>query len=231
MDEEPSFTPGLFAFLRELAANNDRAWFAANKDRYEAEVKEPALAFVEDVAHRFPQSCPAFVADARPTGGSMFRIHRDTRFANDKTPYKTHVGLRFRHRDGRDVPAPVYYLHLEPGNVFVGAGCFHPDPALLRAIRDRMLTKPEAWTAAVGDPAFTERFRLGGSSLKRAPAGVPADHPLIEDLKRKDVAAFAQLTEADALAPGFLDVFDELCRTAAPFVRFLCDAARVPYEV
>ena len=103
-----------------------------------------------------------------------------------------------------------------------GAAARHPRPHA---------HKPEAWT-----PRSATRVRGAlparrGSALKRAPAGSPADHPLIEDLKRKDVAGFAQLTEADALAPGFLDVFDELCRTAAPLVRFLCDAAGVPYEV
>src|SRR4051794_36073157 len=118
-DEAPSFSPDLFAFLRELAANNDREWFAANKARYVAEVQEPALAFVEDVGMRLPQVSRHFVADTRTVGGSVFRIYRDTRFAKDKTPYKTHTGIQFRHARSRDVHAPGFYLHLEPGSVFM----------------------------------------------------------------------------------------------------------------
>src|SRR3954470_21671845 len=97
-DESPSFSPALFTFLRDLAANNDREWFAANKARYVAEVQEPALAFIEDVGMRLPEEIsPHFVADPRTTGGSLFRIYRDTRFSKDKTPYKTHCGVQFRH--------------------------------------------------------------------------------------------------------------------------------------
>src|SRR5918992_6326144 len=111
--EAPSFTPDLFAFLRELAANNDREWFAANKTRYVADVQEPALAFIEDVGVRLPEVSGHFVADARTVGGSLFRIYRDTRFSKDKTPYKTHVGIQLRHESGKDVHAPGFYLHLE----------------------------------------------------------------------------------------------------------------------
>src|SRR6266540_6924850 len=79
--EAPSFSPALFAFLRELAANNDREWFAANKARYVEAVQEPALAFIEDVDPLLRQLSPHFVCDARTVGGSLFRIYRDTRFS------------------------------------------------------------------------------------------------------------------------------------------------------
>src|SRR3954469_22824872 len=95
--EEASFSPELFAFLRDLADNNDREWFTANKARYVADVQEPGLAFVEDVGLRLGDLSRHFVADPRPTGGSLFRIYRDIRFAKDKTPYKTHAGIQFRH--------------------------------------------------------------------------------------------------------------------------------------
>src|SRR3954454_1295433 len=109
--EEPSFTPELFAFLRELAANNEREWFIAHKARYVAEVQEPALAFVEDVGMRLPDVSRHLVADARPSGGSLFRIYRDVRFSKDKSPYKTQVGIQFRHAQSRDVHAPGFYLN------------------------------------------------------------------------------------------------------------------------
>ena len=92
-----SFGPELFAFLAELELNNNREWFGANRHRYEEHLLEPALAFIEDFAPRLQKISPHFRADARPSGGSLFRIYRDTRFSKDKSPYKTHVGLHFRH--------------------------------------------------------------------------------------------------------------------------------------
>ena len=116
--EAPSFSPDLFAFLRELKANNQREWFNANKGRYERDVKEPTLAFIEDLGFRLPAVAPHLVADKR----SMFRIYRDTRFAKDKSPYKTHVGIYFRHARSADADTAGLYLHLEPGHAFLGAG-------------------------------------------------------------------------------------------------------------
>src|SRR4051794_18703539 len=134
--EAPSFSPALFAFLSELADHNDRAWFAAHKSRYVAEVQEPALAFVEDVGMRLPEEVSRhMVADPRPSGGSLFRIHRDVRFSKDKSPYKTHVGIQFRHERTRDAHAPGFYLHLEPGSVFLACGTWRPERDTLHAIR------------------------------------------------------------------------------------------------
>ena len=227
--EAPSFSPELFEFLRELAANNDREWFAANKARYVAEVQEPALAFVEDIGMRLPEVSRHLVADARTQGGSLFRIYRDVRFSKDKSPYKTHVGIQFRHAHAREAETPGFYLHLEPGSVFLGCGIWHPGRDALHAIRTAMAARPSRWQAVIDDPTFGQRFRLGGESLKRAPAGFDPEHPLIEELKRKDFIAVADLTEADATAGGFLDQFLELGSEADAFMRFLCDTARVPY--
>ncbi len=227
--EEPSFSPGLFSFLQELADNNDREWFTAHKARYVAEVQAPALAFVEDVGLRLPDVSRHFVADARTTGGSLFRIHRDIRFSKDKSPYKTHTGIQFRHARARDAHAPGYYLHLEPGSVFMACGTWHPDRDTLHAIRTAIAARPSRWQAIVEDPGFRQHFRLGGDALKRPPAGFDRDHPLIEELKRKDFIAVTDLTEADAIADDFLDRFLSLCDAAGGFMRFLCDSAHVPY--
>ena len=221
-----SFGPELFRFLRDLKTHNDRGWFAANKDRYEDEVRGPALDFVADVAPQLERVSPHFVADPRPSGGSLFRIHRDTRFAKDKSPYKTYVGIQFRHELGKDAHAPGFYLHLEPKAVFVGAGIWHPDQATLARIREAIAADPTAWRRATGDP---KRFRLAGESLKRAPAGFDPAHPLIEDLKRKDFICVASLSERDVCAPGFVDAFVHMCRDASPLVRFLCAALDAPF--
>jgi uncharacterized protein (TIGR02453 family) len=227
--EEASFSPELFAFLRDLSRNNDREWFTANKPRYVAEVQEPALAFVEDVGMRLPEVSRHFVADARTTGGSLFRIYRDVRFAKDKSPYKTNIGIQFRHAQSRDVHAPGFYLNLEPDRVFMACGLWRPDRDTLHAIRTAIASKPGRWRAVVEEPPFIERFRLGGESLKRPPAGFDRDHELIEDLKRKDFIAYTDLTESQIVSDGFLDEFVGLCGAAADFMRFLCDSARVPY--
>src|SRR3954471_15197680 len=225
--EEASFTPELFSFLRELADNNDREWFAANKPRYVADVQEPALAFIEDVGMRLPEVSRHLVADPRTVGGSLFRIHRDVRFSKDKSPYKTQVGIQFRHERTRDVHAPGVYLHLEPGSVFMACGTWRPDRDTLQAIRAAIAAKPERWRAVVEAAAFQQRFRLGGEALQRPPAGFDRDHPPIEDLKRKDFIAVADLVESDVTESGFLSRFLDLCQHAGGFMRLLCDAARV----
>jgi uncharacterized protein (TIGR02453 family) len=222
------FSPALFAFLRELRDHNTREWFGANKRRYVEDVQEPAVRFVAALEKPLARISPNFRADARPVGGSLFRIHRDVRFSKDKTPYKTHVGIQFRHRSAADVHAPGFYLHLEPGSSFAAVGIWHPDGATQRAIRDAIAGDGRAWRRATGG-AFAKTHTLTGDSLKRAPAGFAPDHPLIEDLKRRDFVAETPLSEDDITSPGFVEGYTRLCRTAVPFLRFLCDATGTPF--
>ena len=222
--EAPSFSPQLFAFLRELKQHNERGWFNANKDRYERELKEPALAFVEDLGYRLPQVAPYLTADRR----SLFRIYRDTRFSKDKTPYKTHVGIYFRHTRAVDADTPGLYLHLEPRQVFLGAGIWHPGTPAIKRIRDRLAARPEAWKAAVAEVG--PEWRLGGGEpLKRPPAGFRADHPLIDDLKRRSFTIVSPLTQREVTASGFLDTCEVRAAQARPFMQFLCQALGVEY--
>jgi uncharacterized protein (TIGR02453 family) len=221
--EAASFEPALFGFLVDLEQHNNREWFAANKARYEADVLEPALAFVEDFGHRLPAISPHMRAVPRRTGGSLFRIYRDTRFSKDKTPYKTTVGIHFRHERAKDVAAPGFYLHLAPGEVFAGAGIWHPDMPTLTAIREAIVAQPERWREA------TAGIDVIGSALKRVPSGFDRDHPLAEDLKRKDFAASTKLSEAEATAPRFLDRYARACEEAAPLMGFLCAALSLDF--
>lgn len=223
------FTPALFEFLSELEAHNDRAWFAANRDRYIEEVQEPALAFIADFAPRLKAISPHFRADAKVQGGSLFRIHRDTRFSADKTPYKTNTGVHFRHDRSQDAHAPGYYLHLQPGECFMGAGVWHPETKVAYRIRERIAEDPAAWKTAAYGATFAGTFSLGGDSLVRVPKGFDAGHPFIEDLKRKDFTASARLTEQQATDPGFMDEFTENCQRATPFMAFLCGAVGVEF--
>jgi uncharacterized protein (TIGR02453 family) len=223
-----SFAPGLFAFLRELADNNNREWFTANRGRYDAFVRDPALDFVNDFAPRLATISEHFTADARPVGGSLFRIHRDTRFSKDKTPYKTHTGIHFRHEQARDVHAPGFYIHLGPDSVWLGAGIWQPDTATLVRIRDAIDTRPDDWRRVVA-ALDTERYRRVGDALKRPPAGYDASHPLLDDMKRKSHVVAVSLSEQDATAGGFVDRVAVTFAPTSPFVAFLCAAVGVPF--
>jgi uncharacterized protein (TIGR02453 family) len=224
-----SFTPALFSFLRDLEANNDREWFAANKQRYERSVREPGLRFIQDFAPHLAGISSHFVADARPSGGSMFRIYRDVRFSKDKSPYKTNVGFQFRHEAGRDAHAPGFYLHLEPGAVFAAAGLWHPDAPTARAIREAIVDNTARWKKVTGSKRFTDAYQLTGDSLKRPPAGMDPDHPFIEDLKRKDFIATRPLTQKAVSADGFIREYAKVCAAAVPLMQFLCEAIGVPF--
>lgn len=217
------FKPQLFSFLAELGENNTREWFQHNKDRYKAEVQEPLLEFIAAFSGPLGEISPNFVADPRPAGGSMFRIYRDVRFSRDKSPYKTHAAAQFRHRDGRDVHAPGFYLHLETGNVFAGGGLWHPDGSTLGAVRTAIVKDPERWREA------TSGLNLGGESLKRGPRGFEPDHPMIDDLKRKDFVTSSSSPQEAACSSGFLNSFATTCQNAAPMVRFLTEAVGLEF--
>ena len=227
--EEARFGPELFSFLEDLRANNNREWFAANRRRYEEQLLEPALAFIEAFAPLLEQISPHFRAEARPSGGSLFRIYRDTRFSKDKTPYKTNVGLHFRHEAAKDAHAPGFYLHIGPGEIFAGGGIWHPDTAAATRIREAIVAEPDRWRRATRQGAFARRLELGGDSLKRVPPWADREHPFADDLRRKDFFGWATLSEVEVAAPGFVDEYAGICRAAVPLVQFLCDALDVPF--
>jgi len=223
------FTPALFGFLKDLAENNDREWFKANQARYEEHVREPALEFISDFADPLAKVSPHFVVDSRKLGGSLFRIQRDTRFAKDKTPYKLNTGMQFRHRAGKDAHAPGFYVHLEPGGCFMGVGLWRPETAVAYAIRQHIDENRPAWKQASQSKRFTDVFELGGDSLKRPPRGYDEDHPLIEDLKRKDFIASTRLSQKSVTSGGFMKEFTDNCKRSSPFMGFLCEAVGVPF--
>ena len=229
MAKSQYFPKETFTFLEELAENNNRQWFQENKKRYEDHVKDSAIRFIIDFQPLLEEISPHFNADPRPTGGSMFRIYRDTRFSKDKSPYKTNTGIQFRHNQGRDVHAPGFYLHLEPNNVFAAVGIWHPDSMTLGKIRDAIVEDPSDWKRAANKGPFLPKFDLSGDSLLRAPKGYEPDHPFIEDLKRKDFIGITSLTQDAVGKPDFPEYFAEICRAGIPLVKFLCDAIGLPF--
>lgn len=220
---------GSVKFLVELSENNDRDWFKANQDRYERDVREPTLAFIRAMGPRIARVSRHLVANDRKVGGSMMRPQRDTRFGADKTPYKTNVGVQFRHEAGKDVHAPGLYVHFDPAEVFVGVGLWRPEASALAAIRTHLDGHQKAWLRLRDNEAFRAVFELGGDSLKRPPKGYPADHPLVEDLKRKDHMALSKLPTSALFKPSFVDEVDSRLRTAKRYMNFLCEALELPF--
>ena len=224
-----SFRPALFTYLNDLAENNDRQWFADHKDRYEEYVKDAGRQFIRDFEPYLHEISPHFVADDRTVGGSLFRIYRDTRFSKDKTPYKTHLGIQFRHEAARDVHAPGFYLHLDPTGNFAGVGIWRPDGRSALAIREAIVARPKDWVESLSDPDFASTYTLEGESLKRSPRGFPPDHELLEDLKRKDFIVTGKLSGKSATAPDFLDQYAKMSRNAAGYMKFLTRSLALPF--
>ncbi len=223
------FNSAIFRFLKDLKANNNRDWFQQNKSRYEKELKKPALEFILEFGDHLQRISPHFRADPKANGGSLFRIYRDVRFSKDKSPYKTHAGLHFRHEAGKDAYTPGFYLHLEPGGCFVGVGLWHPDGPTLKLIRDKIAAKPEEWKRAVGGREFQKIFSVEGQRLKRPPRGYDPDHELIEVLKMKDFTALAPLTQKQVTDKDFAAEFASLCKVGGSLVEFICEAVGQPY--
>lgn len=221
---ERYFTKETFAFLSALEANNEREWFTAHQQEYEDLVRTPALDFISDMSDEMPAISRHFLAQPKKVGGSLMRVYRDTRFSKDKTPYKTNIGIQFRHEVGKDVHAPGYYLHIAPDECFVGVGLWHPDADVLFKIRSAIVEKPEAWKAARDDKGFCKHFSQEGDSLANAPRGFAKDHPLVEDLKRKDFIGLASISQANITSAKLRPQVVEHFRAAAPYMSFLCKA-------
>jgi uncharacterized protein (TIGR02453 family) len=216
-------------FLKELAQNNNRDWFAVNKERYEDEVRTPALNYIESMDQHMAKISPHFIVSAKKVGGSMMRVHKDIRFSKDKTPYKTNIGIHFKHARGKDVHAPGFYLHIEPGEVFIGAGIWRPESSTLKNVRTLMDEYPKEWTKLMNKMTNKDGFELGGDSLKRPPTGFAKDHPLINDLKRKDLIAVQNLKVSAIYEKDFNKTTAKLFKAAAPLVKFICEADDLPF--
>lgn len=216
-------------FLKQLARNNDRSWFAANKERYERTVLAPALEFIQIMQQPLGKISPHFLAVPKRTGGSLMRVYRDTRFSADKRPYKTNIGIHFRHEMGRDVHAPGFYVHIEPGSSFVGAGIWRPDSRSLNLIREMIDDDPPRWKRITRAKRLNSEFQIAGDRLKRPPRGYRDDHPMIDDLKLKDHIRVCHLTDREIVASDFPSRVVTLFKTARPWMRMLCDALRLPF--
>jgi uncharacterized protein (TIGR02453 family) len=217
------FTADLFQFLTRLKRNNKREWFQSHQEEWEGHVRQPVLRFITDFAAPLYEISPYLIADPRPSRGSMFRIYRDTRFSNDKRPYKSHVAMRFSHQ-GKDIHSPGFYLHLESGGCFAAAGLWHPEPLTLLKVRNAVVARPKEWRAVRKHLNWDD-----AGKLRRPPRGFPADHEFVEDLKLRDLGTAVNFTDKQVCGPRFMAIFVEACRTMTPVAAFLSSAVGLKF--
>jgi uncharacterized protein (TIGR02453 family) len=224
-----SFESRTLRFLETLKANNNREWFKENKSRYENDVLDVALRFIISMQEPLAEFAPRFTAVPTRVGGSLMRVYRDTRFSKNKLPYKTNIGIQFRHEQAKDVHSPGYYVHIEPDELFLGVGMWRPDPDPLRGIRERIAAKPAEWQGAMDSQPFRRNFSLGGESLSRPPRGFDKELECIEDIKRKSFIAVREFKVEDCLKSQFQRTVESSFKSAEPFMRFLCKAVGVRF--
>jgi uncharacterized protein (TIGR02453 family) len=225
----PGFPNDTLEFLDELRDNNTRLWFNENKSRYEASVLEPSLHLIRCLEKPLSKASPFLDVVAKKVGGSLMRIYKDTRFSTDKTPYKTNIGIQFRHAAGKNVHAPGIYVHIEPSNCFVGAGVWRPDSTAINSIRSYIEHNESAWKRAVEKRPFSTQFSLYDDRLKSAPRGYAKDHSMIMYLRLKSFLGMASLSREQIESDELIQAIPALVRAARPLMVTLCEALELPY--
>ncbi len=212
-------TKDILKFLKELKENNDREWFAENKEWYEKSKKDFSE-FVDllilEIRKLDPEIGPLEAKDCQ------FRIYRDVRFSKDKSPYKTNFGA-YISRGGKKLNFAGYYFHMEPGEYFLSGGVYMPDGTVLKAIRQEIFHRIDEFNGILNAPAFKKNF--GGLSemekMKTAPKDFPKDFPDMELLKHKHYIMSKNLKEKELLSPDLIKVAKETYKAMVPFNHFL----------
>jgi uncharacterized protein (TIGR02453 family) len=218
----PYFRPEALTFLRNLARHNDREWFTPRKGQFEAELKEPMLAVVRKITDAMIDFAPAFM---RPAEKSLFRIYRDTRFSNDKRPYKTHVAAWWTHTGLEKTSGAGYYFHISPKEVIVAAGSYMPDKDQLSQIRHWLLDHHEEFRKLLASPKVKKTFNeFEGNALTRPPKGLPQEHPGMDLIRCRQWGLAATLPADTALKSDLAAIIVRHFKIAAPVV----DALNTP---
>jgi uncharacterized protein (TIGR02453 family) len=219
---QPYFRPEALTFLRNLAKNNDRAWFQPRKEQFEAELKEPMLAVVRKITDAMLDFAPEFV---RPAEKSLFRIYRDTRFSNDKRPYKTHIAAWWSHQGLAKTSGAGYYFHVSAKEVVIAAGSYMPEKDQLAQIRYWLLEHHETFRKLLKSAAVRRTFtEFEGAALTRPPKGFPSDHAGMDLIRCKQWGLAATLPSSIALKPDFAASVIRSFKIAKPIV----DALNTP---
>jgi uncharacterized protein (TIGR02453 family) len=207
-------------FLKKLKRNNKRTWFESHKHEYEEYLKLPMQSFIFSLQPHFQSFAPEF--DLSPKR-SIFRIYRDIRFSNDKTPYKTHIAAHFVLRGKeKGFVGSGYYFHIEPGEVFIGGGIYMPGSDQLKGIRRAIVQHSDEFLSILNDRRFKKQFgKLEGNRLQRVPKGYDETHLLADWLKLKQFFVGKSLAESSCYKTSLVETIAAVCKDAAPLVRFL----------
>lgn len=212
------FSAKTLSFLRSLKRNNQREWFHARKDQYEQHCRQPMIAVVERLAGDLRSFAPEMVADPKV---SLLRPYRDTRFSEDKTPLKTHVGATFPHRALGRMNGAWFYFEVAGGWVWIGGGMWRPDTSQLQLVREHIVDHLEEFEAIINEPRFKRLGGLQGDRLTRVPRGYAKDHPAADYLQHRQLMAFREEAPQFATSKQFYANLRSTLETIAPLVHFL----------
>ena len=224
MVETSYFSDDLFKFLRNLKRHNNREWFEKHRADYEAFAKNPMLSLLQDLKPRFEKIAPHFVCDPKPNGGSMFRIYRDMRFVDpDEGPFKLHVSAQLRHRRGKDVHAPGFYLHLEPGSCFFAGGLWRPPTSVRNQVHQAIANNPKKWLQIKSAKSFSPLLSNEGEMLKKPSAAWRDTLPpqIMDDLRRKDFIFSVDLDQATVTSKNLTKEILNMTKRTIKFMEFL----------
>ncbi|HKG05736.1 MAG TPA: DUF2461 domain-containing protein [Pedobacter sp.] len=209
-------------FIKDVAKNNNREWFAENKESYEI-AREDILSFIDLLVPELAAVDKTFPADM-PAKKCLMRIYRDVRFSKNKDPYKNNYGISFRVKS-TGIPMPEYYLHIQPGNCFLGVGFWMPEAEILKKIREEIDYNTSEFLNIIQAKSFSSLFKLSEEDkLKKAPKGYENDHPEIDLLKLKSYIAIYPLKDEEFLKPRIVDKLKTAFEAAYPFILFLRNA-------
>jgi uncharacterized protein (TIGR02453 family) len=212
------FTSKTLSFLRSLKRNNDRAWFHANRETYDAHVRAPMLTCIERLANDFPKFAPEVACDPKI---SMFRPWRDTRFSDDKSPLKTHVAATFPYRALGRMNGAGLYFEVAPRWVWIGGGVYAPDTSQLQALREHIATHHRKLDTIVKSAGFKRLGGLQGERLTRVPRGYAKEHPAAQYLQFKQFLGFREEPPTFATRDDFYKQLVTTFKHLTPLVRFL----------
>jgi len=224
MSDTPYFSEDSFRFLRDIARNNERAWFQQHRSRYDEFVRAPFQHLLDDLQPAVSAISPHYRVDPRPVGGSLYRIQRDTRRYADKAPYKSWQDAEIFY-ERRHTEAPSFFIHLQDDASFVAAGLWYPMPATLRLVRQFIVDNPAGWAAAAHAPALRARYAFSESELLvRGPRGFPDDFEFAHDLRRKNLLLMRPIDNATMTSATLRPQLEADLHALAPFVDYLCAA-------
>jgi uncharacterized protein (TIGR02453 family) len=213
------FSRKTLAFLRALKRNNDREWFRLRKPQYQEHVRQPMVDLLARLAADLPRFAPELISDPRV---SLYRIYRDTRFSEDKTPLKTHAAAHCPAKGFARGEGSGLYLEVAPAWVWIGGGLYMPSSSDLRLIREHIAGHHRTLHRIVTGPAFERAVgALEGEQLATMPRGYVKEHPAARYLRFKQFLAGREYEAELAVSPRFYPELLRIFRAVAPLVRFL----------